>query len=165
MVQSLDPVFRVDALDRHHGCQDLYFGDASRVAGEQRLDVERLRRDNHEIHPIARYVHARQRLHYLVDLRNNDAPLESSRFDDRGGILCVRTHVKIARAVSAASDGQGNVGSEVDEVAGEKLAVGVDCAELDFSGLQDARYCMALRSREGKVELLGNAFLEQVDML
>jgi hypothetical protein len=165
MVQPLDPVFCVDALDGHHGCEDLYFRDAGRVAGEQRLDVERFWRHNHEIHAVARDIHSRQLVDYLVDLRDDDTSLESGRFDDGGGILRVRTHVQIARAVGAASDGQGDVGSKVDEVAGKQLDIGVDRAELDLSRPQDARQRMALRSGEGKIELLGDPFFEQVDVL
>ena len=38
VVEALHTVFGIDALDGH---QDLYFGDARGVAGEQRLDVKR----------------------------------------------------------------------------------------------------------------------------
>src|SRR5580698_9893764 len=54
MVQPFDAVFCVNAFDRHHGGQDLRFGDTGRVASEQRFDIERLRRLDHEIHAVAR---------------------------------------------------------------------------------------------------------------
>ena len=133
MVQPLDPVFRIDAFDGHHGGQDLHFRDAGRVAGKQRLDVEGLRRHDHEIHAVARNVHPRQLVHELIDLGDDDAALESGRFDNRRGILRVRTHVQIALAVGAASYGQRDVGSEVDEIAGEQLDIGVDRTEFDLS--------------------------------
>ena len=68
-------------------------------------------------------------------------------------------------AVGAASDGQRDMRREVDEVAGEQFDIGVDRAEFDLSRLQDARQCMALRPGIGKIELLCDAFLEQVDVL
>src|SRR3984957_20307769 len=73
MVQPLDPVFRVDALDGHHACQDLYFGDAGRVAGEQGFDVERLWPNDHKIYAVARNVDAWQLVHNLIDLRDDNA--------------------------------------------------------------------------------------------
>jgi hypothetical protein len=77
MVQPLDPVFRIDALDGHHGGQDLRFRDAGRIASEQRLDVERLWRHDHEIDAVARNVHPRQLVHHLVDLCDDDAFLKA----------------------------------------------------------------------------------------
>jgi hypothetical protein len=138
---------------------------AGRVAGEQRLDVERLWRRDHEIYAVARNVHARQLVHNLIDLGDDNACLESGRFDDRRRVLRIRTHVQITLAIGAAGHAQCNVGGEVDEIAGEQLDVGVDRAELDLSRLQDARHCVALRTRKGKVKLLCNALLEEVDVL
>ena len=43
------------------------------VAGEKGLDVERPRRDNHEIHPVAGYVDAWQLVRNLIDLRDDNA--------------------------------------------------------------------------------------------
>jgi hypothetical protein len=113
---------------RKHGCQDLYFRDAGRVAREQRLDVERLWRHAHEIYAVARNIHARQLVHNLIDLGDNDASLESGRFDDRRRVLRIRTHVQIALVVGAAGHAQRNVGRKIDEIAGEQLDVGVDRA-------------------------------------
>ena len=165
MVQPLDPVFCVDALDGHHGCQDLYFGDAGRVAGEQRLDIERLWRHDHEIYTVARNVYPRQPVHHLIDLSNDDASLESRRFDDGRRILRVRTHVEIALAVGAASYRQRDMRRKVDDVAGEQFDIGVDRAELDLSRIQGPRHCGALRPRIGIVEPPCDPFLEQVDVL
>ena len=165
MVQPLDPVFRVDALDGHHGCQDLRFRDAGRVASEQRFNIEGPRRRDYEVNPIAGDVHPRKLINDLVDLCDDNSALERSRFDHGWRILRVRAHVQIARTVGAASNGQGDVRSKVDEIACEQLDIGVDRAEFDLSRLQDPRYRVALRSGEGKIELLCDAFLEEVDVL
>ena len=133
MVQPLDPVFRVDALDGQHSSQDLRFRDAGRIASEQRLDVERLRRLDHVIDAVARNIHPRQLVHHLIDLGDDDALLEGGRFDDDRRVLRVRTHVKVAVAVGAAGHGQRDVRRKVDEVPAEQFDVGVDCAELDLS--------------------------------
>src|SRR5271156_1140724 len=165
MVQPLDPVFRVDALDGHHGCQDLSFRDTGRVASEQRFNIEGLWGRDYEVNPIAGDVHPRQLVNDLVDLCDDNSALERSRFDHGWRILRVRTHVQIARTVGAASNGQGDVRCKVDEIACEQLDIGVDRAEFDLSRLQDPRYRVALRSGEGKIELLCDTFLEKVDVL
>ena len=51
VIQGLDLMLRVNALDRHHGHQNLHWPDQARVTGEQRLDKERLVRHDHEIDP------------------------------------------------------------------------------------------------------------------
>jgi hypothetical protein len=51
VIQALDPVLGVDALDRHHRHQHLDLGDLRRVAREQRLDVVGPRRLHHEVDP------------------------------------------------------------------------------------------------------------------
>jgi hypothetical protein len=64
----------------------------------------------------ARKMLAGSRVHYLIDLGDDDASLESGRFDDGGGVLRVRTHVQIALTVGVTGHGQRNMGREVDEV-------------------------------------------------
>ena len=54
---------------------------------------------------------------------------------------------------------------EIDEVAAEQLDVGVDRAELDLPGVKRARHRRALRAGIGIVELLGDAFGEEVEVL
>ncbi len=150
----------VDALQSHHRHQDLRLGDLGRVAGEQRLDVEGLRRLDHEVDAVARHVDARQLVDDLVDLRDDDALLEGGGLDYDGRVLDVRPHVEVAVAVRLPGHRHGHLGGEVHEVAAEQLDVGVDGAELDLAAVQDARHRLALRPREGVVELLGDALLE-----
>jgi hypothetical protein len=71
---------------------------------------------SYEIHPVAWNVYPWQLVHYLIDLGDDDASLESGRFDDGGGVLRVRTHVQIALTVGVTGHGQRNMGREVDEV-------------------------------------------------
>src|SRR5271155_3312610 len=84
VVQPLDPVFRIDALDGQHSSEDLRFRDAGRIASKQWLDVERLRRLNHVFDAVARNILSRQLVHHLIDLGDDDALLEGGSFDDDG---------------------------------------------------------------------------------
>ena len=59
MIQTIDTVFRIDALDRHHGHQYLDLGNLRWIACEQRLDVMGLRALHDEADPIGRNVDAR----------------------------------------------------------------------------------------------------------
>ncbi len=81
VVQPLHAIGLVDALDRQHGAEDLRLGDLRRVAGEQRLDIEARRRDDDEVHPVARHVDARHLVDQFVHLGDDDALLEGGRLD------------------------------------------------------------------------------------
>ena len=63
VVQALDAVFSVDALDRHHRHEHLDLGDLRRIAREQGLDVMRLGRFDYEVDPVARHIDTGQRFH------------------------------------------------------------------------------------------------------
>ena len=77
VVQALDAVRRVDALDREHRGEDLRFGDRRRIAREQRLDVERPAGLDNEMHTITRDVDTRHLVDDAVDLRDHDAVLNA----------------------------------------------------------------------------------------
>ena len=144
VVEPLDAVLGIDALDGHHRRQDHGFRDLRRVAGEQRLDVERLGGLHDEVDMVARHVHPGQRVHDLVDLCHPDALLEGRRLDDHRGVLGVRPHVQVALAVGGAGQGEGDVRGQVHEVAGEQLDVGVDRAKLHLAGIERAGHRAAL---------------------
>ena len=55
-----------------------------RIAGEQRLDVERLWRHDDEVDAVARNVHAGKLVDDFIHLRDDDSSLEGGRFDDGG---------------------------------------------------------------------------------
>src|SRR5580700_3473482 len=73
MVQPLDPVLRIDALDGQHSSENLRFRYAGRISSKQRLDIERLRRLDHVIDAVARDIHSWQLVHHLIDLGDDDA--------------------------------------------------------------------------------------------
>src|SRR4029077_18521995 len=125
-------VFAVDALDGHHGHQDLVLGDARRIAGEQRLDVEGLVRFDDEVDPVAGYVDARHLVDDLIHLGDDDARLEGGRLDDGGRVLGIGAGIEIAVAVGLHGGDQGDVGRQVHEVAGKQLDIRMDGAELDL---------------------------------
>ena len=165
VVQPFDTIRRINALDRHHGHQDLRLGDLRRVAGEQRLDVERARGLDDEVDPVAWDVDARQLVDDLVHLRDDDALLEGRRLDHDRRILDVGTHVEIAVSIGLARHRHRDLRRQVHEVAAEKLDVGVDRAELDLAAVQCPRHRLALRTRIGIIELGGDALFEQIEML
>ena len=77
VVEALDAIGRIDALDRQHGRQDLRFGDGAGIAGEERLDEERLFRFDDEMDAVARDIDARHFVDDLVDLGDDDPVLEA----------------------------------------------------------------------------------------
>ena len=96
VVEPVHLVFRIDPADGHHGHQDLDLGDLGRVAGEERLDVMRLRALDDEVDPIARHVHARNGVHELVHLSDDDAALERGGLDDDRRVFGVGARVEVA---------------------------------------------------------------------
>ncbi len=164
VVQPLDAIGRVDALDRQHGGQDLAFGDRRGIAGEQRLDEERLVRLDDEMHPVGRDVDARHLVDDLVHLGDDDAVLEGGGLHDGRRVLGVRPGIEISLPVGTDRGDQRDVRREVDEIAGEQFEIGVHRTELDLATEQHGRDARRLRSRIGEVELLGDARVEQVEM-
>ena len=86
MVERLHLVSLVNTANRHHRHQHMHRLDMARVAGEQRLDIERLVGDHDEIHPARRNVHAWQLVDDLVDLEDHDAITEGRGLDQRRGV-------------------------------------------------------------------------------
>ena len=165
VVQAADAVPRVDPLDRHHRDQDLRLGHRGRIAGEQRLDVERPVGRDDEIDPVAGDVDPGHRLDDRVDLRHHDAVLEGGRLHDGRRVLGVGPRVEVPVAVGGHAGDQGDVGRQVDEVAGEQLQVGVHGPELDLAAVEHPGDARALRAGIRVVEPLGDALLEHVEML
>ena len=58
VIQTIHAVRGVDALDGHHCHQHTDLGNLRRVAGEERLDMVRLRRLHHEVDPVRRNIDA-----------------------------------------------------------------------------------------------------------
>ncbi len=165
VVQALDAVRLVDALDREHRGEDLRFGDRGRIAREQRLDVERPAGLDDEMHAVARDVDARHLVDDPVDLRDHDAVLERGGLDDGRRVFGVRAGVQVAVAIGADRGDQRDLRREVDEVACEQLEIGVHRAERDLAAEQQLRDALRLRARIREVETLRDAALEHVEML
>src|SRR5271154_216350 len=164
VVEAPYAIFGVDALDGHHRHQDLAFGDARRIAGEQRLDVKGSVCLDDEVDLIAGYVDAGHLVDDFIHLGDDDARFEGGRLDDCRSVLSIGAGVEIAVAVGLPSDDQRDVWRQVHKVAGEQLDIGMDGAELDLAGVQCARDRGALRARIGEIELACDAPLEQVEM-
>jgi hypothetical protein len=168
VVQRLHAMALVDAADRHHAHQDVHRLDEARVAREQRFDVKRFVRLDHEIDPRTGDVDPRQVLRVvddLVDLGNDDAVLEGGRFDQRRRVLGARPRVQVAGAVGLVAGHHHHVRRQVDVQARVQLDVGVQRADLQRALLQELRDAQALRAGEREIELAGDAALEQVEVL
>jgi len=165
MVEALDFVFGVDALDGHHRHEHLDLRDLRRVAGEERLDVMRRRRLGHEADPVGRDVDARQHVDDFIDLGDDDAAAEGGRLDDRRRVFGIGTGVEIAVAIRRLCRHQGNPRRQVDEIAAEQFQVGMDCADVELAGGRQLGQPAGLGTGEGKVQFRGDAFFEDVQML
>ena len=148
VVEPIDLVLGIDALDGHHRHQHLDLGDLGRIAGEQRLDVVRGRADDHEIDPVARDIDPRQRLAQLVDLGNHDAALEGGRLDDHRRVLGIGAGIKVAGGIGGLGRHQADARRQIDEVAAEQFQIGVDRADRDAAGARQIGEPARLRPRE-----------------
>ncbi len=165
VVERLHVVFFVDAADRHHRHQHVHRLDVARVAGEQRLDVERLVGHHDEIDPARRDVHARQFVDDLVDLDDDDAVAEGGRLDQRRGVFGAGAGVDVAVAVGLEAGDQRDVGDQVHQEARVEFDVCVDGADFQQAVLEQLADAQALRTGEGKVELARDLPLEQIQVL
>ncbi len=168
VVQRLHVVPLVDAADRHHRHQHVDRLDVARVAGEQRLDVERLVGLDHEVHPGRRDIHSRQVARVVddtVDLDDDDAVAERGGLHQRRGVFRARPGVHVAFAVGDETGDQRHVGDQVDHQPRVQLDVGVDRADLQQAVFEQLADAQTLRAGEGEVELARDAQFEQVEML
>lgn len=168
VVQRLHVVPLVDAADRHHRHQHVDRLDVARVAGEQRLDVERLVGLDHEVHPGRRDIHSRQVARVVddtVDLDDDDAVAERGGLHQRRGVFRARPGVHVAFAVGDETGDQRHVGDQVDHQPRVRTDVGVDRADLQQAVFEQLADAQALRAGEGEVELARDAQFEQVEML
>ena len=132
--------------------------------GEQRLDVERLAGVDHEMDAVPGNVDARHLVDDGIHLRDHDAALERRRLHHGRRVLGVGTGVEIAVAIGADGRDEGDMRRQVDEIAREKLEIGVHRSELDLAAEQHARDAGRLRARIGVVEPPGDTRLEDVEM-
>ena len=164
MVNALDAVFGVDPFERHHRHQHVGIGDQRRIASEQGFNVERARRFNNRVHPVAGNIDARHFIDDLVHLGYHDPLAEVGRFSDYRRVFGVKAGVEVAVFVGGKGGDQRDSRSEIDKVAAEQLKVGMDRPELDLTLLNKLREAAILRAGVGEVELFGNALLEQIEV-
>lgn len=164
MVQALDPVRQVNALDGQHRGQDLRFGDGCRIARKQRFDIERAPRLDHEMHAVAGNVHARNLVDDTVDLRDHDAVLEGRRFDDGRRVLGIRARIQIAVRVGAHRGNQRDARRQVDEIPGEQFEIRMHGAERDLAAEQHLRNALRLRTGISEIEPRGDPAFEDVEV-
>ena len=158
VIEAAHAVLGVDTLDDHHRHQHLDRRDLCRVTGEQRLDVVRPRRCHDEIHPIPRHIDPRQGREPPVDLCDNDAVLECGRLDDHRRVLGIRPSVEIAGVVRRVRRNERHIRRQIHKVAPIQLEVGVNGVDPDLAFTDQARQLLALRAREGEVDLLAIPF-------
>ena len=96
VVNALNAVFGIDTFQRHHCHQHMGVGNKPRIAGKKRLDVERARRFNHRIYPVAGDINARHFIDNLVDLRDHNPLAEMGGFGNNRRIFGVKAGVEIA---------------------------------------------------------------------
>jgi hypothetical protein len=165
VVQGRHLVALVDAADHHHGREDLQLLDVAGIAGLDGLLGEGpVRLDDH-VHPAAGDVDARQLVDDLVDLHDHQAVPEARRLDVGRRVLGVGPGVEIALPVGHLGAHQHGVGDEIHEQPGGDLDVGVDGADLHLAVLHQLRDPEALGAGEAEVQLAGDAFLEQRDVV
>jgi len=168
MVEGLHIVFFVDAADRHHRHQHMHRLDMARVAGEQRLDVERLVGHHHKIHPTGGDVDAGQIadvIHQLVDLHDHDAIAERGGFDQRRSIFGAGAGVDISGTVGHETGGQYNVGDQVHHQPCIELDVSVDSTDFQQAVFEQLADAQGLGAGEGKVQLARDALFKQIQVL
>ncbi len=119
VIEAVDFILGIDALDRHHRHQHLDLGDLRRVAREQRFDIVGLRRLHDKVDPVAGNVHTRQHVDNPVDLGDHDTVLESGRFDDGRRVFGIGSGVQVAMAVGRFGGDQCHARRQVDEIAAE----------------------------------------------
>ncbi|KAG1391119.1 hypothetical protein G6F59_014990 [Rhizopus arrhizus] len=164
MIEAVDAVLGVDALDRHHRHPDLDLGNLCRVAGEQRFDVIRARRLHHEVDPVSRDVDAGEGVDDFVDLRDHDATTKRRGLDDHRGVFGIRPGVQVAVPICGLCCDQRHARGQVDEVAAEQFQVGVDGADLDASLGHQVGQPHRLRAGEGEVKPGGDAAFENIQV-
>ena len=96
MIQPADAVRHIQTLDGQHGREDLRFGNSSRVACKERLDMERFAGIDEKVHLVAGNIDTGYPVDDLFDLRDHDAVAEAGRFDDGGRVFRIGSGVEIA---------------------------------------------------------------------
>ena len=165
VVQDFDAIFFVNAADRHHSFEDAFILNLCRISGEERVQHVWCRAFDDEVDPVSRDIDTRELVNDLIDLENDDALIEFRRFDDRRGVLCGKAGVNVAGCIRIVSADEGNSRHEVDEVAGIHFKVGMDSAEFDTVILDHLRQTLALAACISEVQLSGDAFIKDIQML
>jgi hypothetical protein len=150
----------VDSADHQHADQDLQLVDLARVARKERLDREGLVGFDDDVDPRRRNVDARQLVHDLVDLDNDDSIVKRGRLDDHRRVLGIRARVNVALLVTLLGTHQHDIRRKIHEQPGVELDIGMNSSNGEFSILEQLRQPQALRAGEGEVHFTGNAELE-----
>lgn len=103
---------------------------------------------------VAGNVYAGNLVDNFLDLGNDEAALETGRFDNGRRVFGVRAGVKISVAICADGSDESNVGRQVDEIAREKLKIGVYSTELYLPAEEQSGNTRGLRSRVREIEPL-----------
>ena len=90
--------------------------------------------------------------------------MEGRRLDDGRRVLGVRAGVEVALAVGLLGADQRHVGHQVDEHPRIELDIGVNGADHELPVLEELRQAYALRTGVSKIDLAGDAALEQRQM-
>ena len=168
MVERLHVVALIDATDRHHPHQHVHRLDQARIACEQRFDIKRFVGLHHEVDPRTGNVHARQVARIvddLVYLGDHDAIVEGGRFHQCRRVFGAGAGVQVALAVGHVAGHQHHVGRQVHVQPRIQFHVRVQGAHLQHAVLQQLRDAQALGAGKGEIELVGDAALEQVEVL
>ncbi len=168
VVERLHAVLGIDALERHHRHEDLDVGDMARVAGEQRLDIERLVGLYDHVHPGARDIDTVE-LRYVVDdvvgLGDDDTAREGRGFHQRRRVFGRGPGIEIAVAVGLEGGGKHDLGDQVHEQARIQFDIGMDCTHLDRAVHHQRADTMALGAGKSEVQFARDAFFEHRQML
>ena len=167
VVQRLHLMALVDTADGHHRHQHMHRFDQSRIAGEQRLDEERLVGNHNKVDPGAWDVDARQLgvvFHQLVDLGDDDPVTESRSLDQRRCVFGAWAGVEVAVTVSLVACDERNIRDEIHKQAGVELDVGVDGTDFQLTVFEQLRDAQTLRTGEGKIKLARDAALKQIQV-
>ena len=160
VVNTLDAIFGIDTFQRHHRHQHMGVGYQPRIAGKQRLDVERARRFNHRIYPVAGNIDARYFVDDSVNLGDDNPLAEVGGFGDHRCIFGVKAGIQVTVFIRLECSDQRHPRGEIDKIAAEQLKIGMDRPELYLASLNQLCETAILWPGVGEVELLGNPFFE-----
>ncbi len=101
----------------------------------------------------------------MVDLGDDDTVAERGRLHQRRGVFGAGPGVQVAFTVGHEACHQGHVGDQIDQQPRVQLDISVDRADFEQAVFKQLANAQALWPREGKIQLAGDAALEQVQVL